>query len=101
MSISEHQAWREDLAGRQRKADALAAIEDKLGRDALPNFLNTPQPGLGGMTGREALDHDPEAVFDALEADPVFDHLPQRQSSKKTARLLSILDELNREDRKR
>jgi hypothetical protein len=101
MSISEHQAWREELAGRERMAQSLARIESVIGRDALPNFLDTPQPDLEGMTGREALDHDPEAVFDALEADPVFDHLPQRQSSKKAARLLSILDELNREDRKR
>ncbi len=100
MSISEHQAWREDLAGRQRKADALAAIEDKLGRDALPNFLNTPQPGLGGQTGSEALQHDPEAVFDQLEANPIFDRLPQRRSSKSTNRLLAILDSLNREGTK-
>ena len=100
MSISEHQAWREDLAARQRKADALAAIESKLGRDAMPHFLHTPQPGLGGQTGSEALEHEAEAVFDALEADPLFDRLPQRRSSKATSRLLGILDQLNREGSK-
>ena len=99
MSIAEHQAWREDLAGRQRKADALAAIEDKLGRDAMPHFLNTPQPGLGGQTGSEALEHDPEALFDALEANPIFDRLPQRRSSKATNRLFAILDSLQGGDR--
>ncbi len=97
MRISEHAQWRSELA---RKADALAAIEDKLGRDAMPHFLNTPQPGLGGLTGGEALEHDPEAVFDALEADPIFDRLPERRSSKATSRLLGILDQLNREGRK-
>jgi hypothetical protein len=97
MSISEHQAWRSELA---RKADALAAIEDKLGRDGTALFLNTPQPGLGGQTGSEALQDDPEAVFDALEADPIFDRLPQRRSSKATSRLLGILDQLNREGTK-
>jgi hypothetical protein len=101
VSISEHQAWREDLAGRQRKADALAAIEDKLGRDAMPHFLNTPQPGLGGQTGAEALQDDPEAVANAIEANPIFDRLPQRRSSKSTNRLLGILDSLNREGRAR
>ena len=80
MSISEHQAWRQDLAARQRKADALAAIESK----------------LGGQTGSEALEHDPEALLDALEADPIFDRLPQRRSSKGTSRLLGILDSLER-----
>jgi hypothetical protein len=100
MSISEHQAWREDLAARARKADALAAIEDKLGRDGTALFLHTPQPGLGGQTGSEALEHDPEALFDALEANPIFDRLPQRRSSKSTNRLLAILDSLNREGTK-
>ncbi len=95
MSISEHAQWREELA---RKADALAAIESKIGRDAMPHFLHTPQPGLGGQTGREALQENPEAVFDALEANPVFDHLPSYQSSKKAARLLSILDGLGKGD---
>ena len=101
MSISEHQAWREDLAARARKADALAAIENKLGRDAMPHFLNTPQENLGGLTGSEALQDDPEALLDALEADPIFDRLPQRRSSKATSRLLGILDSLNREGRPR
>lgn len=99
MSVAEHQAWREELAGRERMADALAAIEDKLGRDALPNFLNTPQPGLGGQTGSEALQENPEAVFDALEANPIFDRLPQRRSSKATNRLFAILDSLQGGDR--
>ena len=97
MSISEHAQWREDLA---RKADALAAIEDKLGRDGTALFLNTPQPGLGGQTGSEALQDDPEAVANAIEASPLFDRLPQRRSSKATSRLLGILDQLNREGRK-
>ena len=101
MSVAEHQKWREQIAGRQRKADALAAIEDKLGRDGTALFLHTPQPGLGGQTGREALEHDPEAVFDQLEANPIFDRLPQRRSSKSTNRLLAILDSLNREGRAR
>jgi hypothetical protein len=97
MSISEHAQWREELA---RKADALAAIEDKLGRDGTALFLHTPQENLGGLTGSEALEHDPESVFDALEASPIFDRLPQRRSSKATSRLLGLLDQLNREGRK-
>lgn len=101
MSITEHQQWRQDLAARARQADALAPIEDKLGRDAMPHFLNTPQESLGGQTGSEALQDDPEAVFDALEADPLFDRLPERRSSKATSRLLGILDQLNREGRTR
>jgi hypothetical protein len=98
MSIEDHHQWRSELA---RKADALAAIESKLGRDGTALFLHTPQPGLGGQTGREALQDDPEAVFDALEADPLFDRLPQRRSSKATSRLLGILDSLNQEGRTR
>jgi hypothetical protein len=100
VSIAEHEVWRQDLAARARKADALAAIEGKLGRDGTALFLHTPQPGLGGQTGSEALQGDPEALLDALEANPIFDRLPQRRSSKATSRLLGILDQLNREGRK-
>jgi hypothetical protein len=41
----------------------------------------------------------PDPIDDTL-ADPVLEHLPSYQSKKKTARLLSILDNLNREGTK-
>jgi hypothetical protein len=44
-------------------------------------------------------DQRPDPIDDAL-ADPVLDHLPSYQSKKKTARVLGILDQLNREGRK-
>jgi predicted transcriptional regulator len=44
-------------------------------------------------------DQQPDPIDDAL-ADPVLDHLPSYQSKKKTARVLGILDQLNREGRK-
>jgi hypothetical protein len=44
-------------------------------------------------------DQRPDPIDDAL-GDPVLDHLPSYQSKKKTARVLGILDQLNKEDRK-
>jgi hypothetical protein len=98
VSIEEHHRWRQQLEGRAKIAASIAAVEEIIGRNAMPIFLDTPQPGLGGQTGREVLQENPEAVFDALEADPVLDHLPSYQSSKKAARLLSILDGLGKGD---
>jgi hypothetical protein len=40
-----------------------------------------------------------DEIDDAL-GDPVLDHLPSYQSKKKTARVLGILDQLNKERRK-
>jgi hypothetical protein len=40
-----------------------------------------------------------DEIDDAL-GDPVLDHLPSYQSKKKTARVLGILDQLNKEGRK-
>jgi hypothetical protein len=46
-------------------------------------------------------DQQPVDEIDAsLEADPIHDHLPGYQSKKKTARVLGILDQLNKEGRK-
>jgi hypothetical protein len=44
-------------------------------------------------------DQRPDPIDDAL-GDPVLDHLPSYQSKKKTARVLGILDQLNKEGRK-
>jgi hypothetical protein len=41
-------------------------------------------------------DQRPDPIDDAL-ADPVLDHLPSYQSKKKTARVLGILDQFDRE----
>jgi hypothetical protein len=41
-----------------------------------------------------------DPIDDALEANPIFDRLPQRRSNKATSRLLGILDQLNKEGRK-
>jgi hypothetical protein len=98
MSIEEHHRWRQQLEGRAKIAASIAAVEEIIGRNAMLIFMDTPQENLGGQTGREALEHDPEGVANALEADPVFDHLPSYQSKKKTARLLSILDGLGKGD---
>jgi hypothetical protein len=98
VSIEEHHRWRQQLEGRAKIAASIAAVEEIIGRNAMMIFMDTPQENLGGQTGREALQENPEAIFDQLEADPVFDHLPQRQSSKKAARLLSILDGLGKGD---
>jgi hypothetical protein len=45
-------------------------------------------------------DQQPTDEIDDQLADPVLDHLPSYQSKKKTARVLGILDQLNREGRK-
>jgi hypothetical protein len=92
MNAAEHHRLRQQLEGRAKIAASIAAVEEIIGRNALPIFLDTPQPDLGGQTGREALKENPEAVFDQLEADPILDHLPSYQSSKKTDRLLAIID---------
>ena len=42
----------------------------------------------------------PDPIDDELEADPIFDRLPERRSTKSTSRLLGILDQLNREGTK-
>jgi hypothetical protein len=96
MNAAEHHRWRQQLEGRAKIAASIAAVEEIIGRNAMLIFMDTPQPGLEGMTGREALQENPEAVFDALEADPILDHLPSYQSSKKTDRLLAIIDGLGK-----
>jgi predicted transcriptional regulator len=45
-------------------------------------------------------DQQPADEIDDALADPVLDHLPSYQSKKKTARVLSILDQLNKEGHK-
>jgi hypothetical protein len=45
-------------------------------------------------------DQQPVDEIDDALGDPVLDHLPSYQSKKKTARVLGILDQLNKEGRK-
>ena len=40
----------------------------------------------------------PDPIDDELEADPIFDRLPERRSTKATSHLLGILDSLERRE---
>jgi hypothetical protein len=60
VSVAEHQAWREQIAG--QRVDQCNSVADP--------------------------------IDDALEADPIFDRLPERRSNKSTSRLLALIDSL-------
>lgn len=84
------------------RARCINRIIGLVGHGGFQSFLRNRQPALGGLTGAELLQRDPNGLLDRLELldheDVLADaerHL-NRRSEKSASRVLEILDELER-----
>ena len=50
------------------RAECLKMLEKLVGTGGIPPFLPTPQGGLGGLTGGQMLQHQPERLLEALRS---------------------------------
>ena len=98
------------------RAEALRHLETKLGAEGVQWFLQTRQPDLDDRTGAELLQTDPAALLARLKRleiekslevidDELDEHItidpydgdpPSKRKDKESARLLAILDNLER-----
>jgi hypothetical protein len=93
------------------RSKCISRIVAHVGQGGLKAFLRERQPALDDMTGGELLQSYPEELLrrldeldraeDELAADPIIDRAPQTRAKHKTNRVLSILDELDRNSNRR
>lgn len=56
------------MKARNARRECFRLLNSLIGPATVPQFLKTPQPALGDMTGAQLLQHDPAALLKRLRA---------------------------------